>query len=346
MAAEDAGRRAGRVEQDRVDRRRRLPAHHVGGDHLRGEAGARQILAKVAPDDFPRYRPRSPPSRRAASCIVLPPGAAQRSSAVRPSPGAEQPRRERGGDVLHPPVALAIAGSPATAVPRGEAEMARHQADPRRASARRRRAKSGRSAAARRSACAAAATTSSPQASRQRSATARGQRAARRAAPHFCRITVLNTPWTSLRGPPSTSGRTVEIAAWCGVPSASAWTSAMRSAKRALASSGRRLLRRAVDQRVEIGQAAQRLGGDGVGEGAVVGAVEVAGGGVERGFERQALAQHRIEQAQGGAARRRAGRIGAPPPAHLAFRAIAAEMRRSVPAYSNGIAAWPNARPM
>ena len=78
----------------------------------------------------------------------------------------------------------------------------------------------------------------------------------------------------------------------------------------------------AVDQGVEIGQTAQRLGGDGVGEGAVVGAVELARRRVQRGFERQALAQHRVEQAQGGAARSRARRVGAGsasssrPPAH------------------------------
>ena len=60
---------------------------------------------------------------------------------------------------------------------------------------------------------------------------------------------------------------------------------------------GQGLLGRAVDQGVEIGEPAQRLGRDRVREGAVVGPVEVARGGVERGFERKPLAQ----------ARRRAG---------------------------------------
>ena len=83
----------------------------------------------------------------------------------------------------------------------------------------------------------------------------------------------------------------------------------MRRAKRALASSGRRFFVALVDQVVEIGKAAQRLGGDGMGEPAILRLVELAGGAVERGLERQTLAQDRIEQAQGGAARRKAGRI-------------------------------------
>ena len=108
---------------------------------------------------------------------------------------------------------------------------------------------------------------------RRRASGSRPDRAASaaRAASRRARISVPNTPWTSLRGPPSTSGSTVAIAACGGVPSASAWTSAMRSANRALASSGRRALGRRIDQRVEIGQAAQRLGGDGMREAAVVG---------------------------------------------------------------------------
>jgi len=71
------------------------------------------------------------------------------------------------------------------------------------------------------------------------------------------------------------------------------------------------LLRRAVDQSVEIGEAAERFSGDGMGEGAVVGALQPPRGIVERGFERQALAQHRVEQAQGRGAGGRAGGLGA-----------------------------------
>src|SRR5204863_5777213 len=44
MAAEDAGRRAGRVEQDRVDLRGRRPGHHISRDDPRRKTGAGQIL--------------------------------------------------------------------------------------------------------------------------------------------------------------------------------------------------------------------------------------------------------------------------------------------------------------
>ena len=86
-------------------------------------------------------------------------------------------------------------------------------------------------------ALAAASTIIPPQACSQRWATPPGSAGiSGSAAPP--RIRVPNTPWTSRRGPPSTSGRVVLIAAWGGVPSASACTSATRSANRALASSG------------------------------------------------------------------------------------------------------------
>lgn len=78
---------------------------------------------------------------------------------------------------------------------------------------------------------------------------------------------------------------------------------------------GEALARGAVDQRVEVRQAPQRLGRDRMGEGTVLRLVEVARGGVERGFERQPLAQDRVEQTQRRAARRRAWRLGRSRPA-------------------------------
>lgn len=73
---------------------------------------------------------------------------------------------------------------------------------------------------------------------------------------------------------------------------------------------GEPLLRRAVDECVEIGQAAKRLGRDGISEGAVFGSGDIARGRIERGFERQSAAQRRIEQPQRRAARGRSWRIG------------------------------------
>ncbi len=65
-----------------------------------------------------------------------------------------------------------------------------------------------------------------------------------------------------------------------------------------------------VDQAIEIGQAAQRLGGDGLRMGAIDGEGEVLGGDVERRLQRQAAAEHGVEQAHGGAAGFGAGRFG------------------------------------
>ena len=84
---------------------------------------------------------------------------------------------------------------------------------------------------------AAASTISGPQAACQRSATVCGK--AGISGSFAClRISVPNTPCTSRRGPPTTSGNAVLIAACCGVPSTSACTRAIRKTLRALASSG------------------------------------------------------------------------------------------------------------
>ena len=205
----------------------RIASTGAGGRHVitsaatifGGEAGARQILAKVAPDDFPRRRPRSRRQPAAASCIVLPPGAAHRSSTAAPLARAEQPRRQRGGDVLHPPAALGIAGQVGD---RGAARRARRWPGSRLIAL---DAGGGGSAAKARSSGGGAAIEPArgldhrlaPGARASARATAAG-RVGGSGSVAPSRITVPNTPWTSLRGPPSTSGSTVEIAACGGVP--------------------------------------------------------------------------------------------------------------------------------
>ena len=83
------------------------------------------------------------------------------------------------------------------------------------------------------------ATTSSPQAARQRCSTASGRRGASiGGTPRRSRVP--STPWTSRRGPPSTSGRAVATSAWSGVPRPTFCASARRSTIRALLSSGSR----------------------------------------------------------------------------------------------------------
>jgi hypothetical protein len=71
VAAEDAGRGAGRVEQDRVDLRWAGSTSSRRARDRRREPGALEISREVAPDDFPTHRSRSRRSRRrraASSC--------------------------------------------------------------------------------------------------------------------------------------------------------------------------------------------------------------------------------------------------------------------------------------
>ena len=56
------------------------------------------------------------------------------------------------------------------------------------------------------------------------------------------------------------------------------------------------LLRGGIDERVEIREAAQGLGHDRMGKRAVVDALQIARGGVERRFQRKPLAKHGVEE--------------------------------------------------
>ena len=71
---------------------------------------------------------------------------------------------------------------------------------------------------------------------------------------------------------------------------------------------GQRLAGSAVDQRVEIGEVAQRLGCDGMDE-RPVGSGQALRGTMQRQLQRIASAQDRVEQAQGGATGGEAGNI-------------------------------------
>ena len=97
------------------------------------------------------------------------------------------------------------------------------------------------------------------------------------------------------------------------------------------------LPRGAVDQLVEIGEAAQRLGRDGEGEAAIVGTIEVARRRIERGVERQALAQDRVEQPKGRSPGRRTLGIGLAQFGRLRVRGTETEAARMAAA-SPGVA--------
>ena len=65
---------------------------------------------------------------------------------------------------------------------------------------------------------------------------------------------------------------------------------------------GQSSLGRRIDQRVEIGQPSQHLRRDRVGQRSVIGAVDPSGRAADRGFERQALAENRVEHPERSAA--------------------------------------------
>ena len=83
VAADGAGRRAGRIEQDGVERLG-LPLRHVGGDGFgRRDAGGPGSAAAVRAGPV-RGRPRRPGRRRRRVGRSCRPGAAQRSATARP----------------------------------------------------------------------------------------------------------------------------------------------------------------------------------------------------------------------------------------------------------------------
>ena len=107
MAADGAGRGAGRVDQRRVEGRR-VEGERVGDDDL----GMKPQPLEIGGEHFQplgRAVDRRDAAPAAASSALLPPGAAQRSTTRMPGARVEQPRRQRGGGVLHPPFALRVA---------------------------------------------------------------------------------------------------------------------------------------------------------------------------------------------------------------------------------------------
>ena len=172
----------------------------------------------------------------AASCRLLPPGAAHRSSTWRSSPG---PSSRAGKDAArscthHAPSAKP--GSFSTAAPRGRRRwpgirlsaaswFAQCSVSPRSRSARSSGGGSARPCAI------------GPARSLQRAATSAGRvGAAGRLASRLVRVE--NTPCASRRGPPASSGRPVAITACGGVSSRSHCANIIRSTLRALASCG------------------------------------------------------------------------------------------------------------
>src|SRR3546814_18133672 len=93
MAAEDAGRRAGRVQQDRVCERVGLPATDVSLHDVGGEAGAHEIVAQARKAPGARIEGDHIPAPRGE----LPRVASRRGSVVE-NAAALDPDRTAGGD--------------------------------------------------------------------------------------------------------------------------------------------------------------------------------------------------------------------------------------------------------
>ena len=103
MAADGAGRGAGRIEQHGIERTG-LPLRRVGDDGF-GVRQAGQVLAQPLEAALGAID-RGDLGAGSASCAVLPPGAAQRSATGAAATSPRSRAGQRRGGVLHPPGAL------------------------------------------------------------------------------------------------------------------------------------------------------------------------------------------------------------------------------------------------
>jgi hypothetical protein len=108
MPPDRPGGRTGRVQQNRVERLVGGPLQGIGLHHL-AVSPVRDRFSRNRPSRGPETSSAVTSAPAAASCNVLPPGAAHRSSTRSPARTASSPRRQRRGRVLHPPATLGIA---------------------------------------------------------------------------------------------------------------------------------------------------------------------------------------------------------------------------------------------
>jgi hypothetical protein len=308
VAAEDAGRRAGRVEQDRVSRRARRPEHQVGGGDLGDKPGAGEIFDKSSETTL-RDVDRDRLEARRGELHRLAAGRRAEIEGETSRARAQQPRRDRGREILHPISAFGKAGELADGGAGGKAQMIRQKGDAVQLGGRYR-------------------ARHEHEIERRRRREQPGGGAGGGDAP------MVRPPGGDLggqarhfgqNGGPTKKGSENAVDEAAGSPldegERSGYRGMGRRAERQylderdskdvarLGIAGQSLSGRRIDQGVEIGQTPQRLRGDGMGEGAIVGAIEVAGRGIERGFERQPLAQDRAQQPEGGSAGRGASRF-------------------------------------
>ncbi len=108
MAADGAGRRARRVEQHRVERSG-LPLGRVGGDGFGRQLQAGEILPQPF-EALGRAVDRGHAGAGGGKLRGLAAGRGAQIGDAQAAHVAEQPRRQRGGGVLHPPRAFVVAG--------------------------------------------------------------------------------------------------------------------------------------------------------------------------------------------------------------------------------------------
>ena len=178
----------------------------------------------------------------AANCIVLPPGAAHRSSTVLALCGIRRAGSDAARSCTHqspaPKSASSVTLLLASRTERGASSWPSFASANALAAASclKLRSSAGRLAICRR----AAMTESSPHILPQRYSTARGSCGGSMSGTGR-RNKVPSTPWTSRRGPPSTRGKAVATIAWSGVSSPTFCAKASRSTARAFESSARLL---------------------------------------------------------------------------------------------------------
>ncbi|PAV93076.1 hypothetical protein WR25_12448 [Diploscapter pachys] len=128
MAAEDAGGAARRVDQQCIGRPIRRPFQHVGGDHLRLQPRAEQVLAQPL-DPRVGHIDRSHAITGRGELQRLAAGRRAQIDRVRAlgDPVGQQARGDGGGDILHPPAPLGKAGQFGHRGSVGQADMTRYQ---------------------------------------------------------------------------------------------------------------------------------------------------------------------------------------------------------------------------
>jgi len=129
VAATGAGRGAGRVDQDRIEAVFWFPHQRIGAHGGGFQPGAFEVVFEQFKPPFAHVeRGDVPPGRRQLHGLAARRGA--QIKRIPPRTLTQQPRRDRGGEILHPPIARLEIGKAFDRRAARQADMARCQRHP------------------------------------------------------------------------------------------------------------------------------------------------------------------------------------------------------------------------